>query len=117
MPFADLHCHPSFKTSLQQFDITQANSPFTFVEIQTGIIPIDELLGDPLDSQSFMTQLLDGGVNLVVAALYALENAYAKSCLIGLLNQLSGDLDKKLVEDVHDEEIAYWTLAGPWAEK
>lgn len=110
MPFADLHCHPSFKTSLQKQDITQADSPFVLVDVQTGVIPVDELLGDPLDSQSCVTQLLDGGVNLVVAALYALENAYAKSCLIRLLNKLSDDLSEDLVRAVNQEQIAYWEL-------
>jgi microsomal dipeptidase-like Zn-dependent dipeptidase len=110
MPFADLHCHPSFKTSLRRRDIADADSPFTMVDVQTGVIPVDELLGDPLDSQSSMAQLLDGGVNLVVAALYAMENAYVKSCLINIINKLSDDLSEELVVAINQEKVSYWEL-------
>ena len=74
MPFFDLHCHPGLKTLF----LPQDGKQISAWEI---ISPHDHLIGDILESQSSLKQLMqEGNINLICLTLYPPE--------IGILDQL-----------------------------
>lgn len=106
-PAFDLHCHPSLKAPLTRRDVEEVTfTPFDTLEIHV-LANIDECEGDPLDSQSSVEQLLNGGINLVVNAFYGLENAYVWSKIIKNVERFSQDLSKDLIKDVRSQNLSY----------
>ena len=113
-PFFDLHCHPSFKALLGTSDFQNARPLWDTIDVQLGRpLPLDwilELFLDVLDSQSSGDQLLDGNVRLVVLNLYALENAYANTQVIKLLDGLSEQLNNVYLDRVRQGTVSYAQL-------
>ena len=86
---ADLHCHPSFKSLLNEGrGKVPGRSAWDDMKL-----PIDVKALDILRSQSNLRQLHSGNVNLVVCGLYGLERAFARSELFDLLFRISKPLD------------------------
>jgi microsomal dipeptidase-like Zn-dependent dipeptidase len=116
MPYFDLHCHPTFK-----FTLVQSNGPQS-LPIEQGVQikfkgiaapfanPVFWALGDPLDSQSCILQVFDGGSNLVSLTIYALENAYTRSSIISALSCVSNALNATKIADVRESRLGYGAL-------
>lgn len=67
--------------------------------------------GDPLDSQSSITQLFTGGSNLISHTIYALENAYTRSSIIDQVKCVSNTLDNDKIERIKQNALGYWSLS------
>lgn len=97
MSFFDFHCH----TSLKPMFADENNRPDCWQPIQ---VAIDDILGNIIDSQSALTQLLDGGTNLACISLYPLEVSvanrnlleWADALMLNNPNVLSRELLKKI---------------------
>lgn len=117
MIFFDLHCHPTFKYGLLSADEQNEVTIDNPIHIKfKGFLPkllrdlIMWLFGDPLDSQSSVQQLLEGHTNLISHTIYALENSYAKSSIIGKISEKSNSLDKAKIAKIEQNLISYWEL-------
>ena len=117
MPYFDLHCHPTFKYSLINKASQQATPIEELVQIRfNGLAAsfrglIMWVLGEPLDSQSAISQLFGGGSNLISLTIYALENAYTRSAIISQLGCISNTLDAGKLEGIRNGTIGYSALA------
>ena len=77
-----------------------------------GGLPIDELIGDILDSQASLSQLRAGGVGLVINPIYVLERQLGRLGLI--YNILSGLVksDEVVIRGLVDGDIQAYTQFG-----
>lgn len=111
--FFDLHCHPSFKTVLYSEDPAkrERDGYDCWKDVNylvDDVLPIDDL--SILDSQSSLSQLRDGNVNLIVAPLYGLENGFARAGIIRKAARFSRHADLKFIDRVGREKIGYHDL-------
>ncbi|HEY0109816.1 MAG TPA: hypothetical protein VGB67_09325, partial [Fibrella sp.] len=117
MPYFDLHCHPTFKHSLINKASQQATPIQELVQIRfNGLAAsfrglVMWVLGEPLDSQSSISQLFGGGSNLISHTIYALENAYTRSAVISQLGCISNTLDSAKIDAIRNGTIGYGSLA------
>ncbi|NJM25976.1 MAG: hypothetical protein HC859_11315 [Bacteroidia bacterium] len=100
--YADIHCHPHFKTFLGSEKEEERKNAWTNLnfDIDFGI----------LDSQSSLSQLVKGQVKLAVVPLYALENAFARADLIQLAAGLSQHSKKRFLQKIEREQFGYFEL-------
>jgi len=116
MPYFDLHCHPTFKHSLISKASQQATPIQELVQIRfNGLAAafrglIMWVFGDPLDSQSAISQLFGGGSNLISHSIYALENAYTRSAIIRQLGCISNTLDAGKLDSIRNGTTGYSAL-------
>ncbi|RRA99875.1 hypothetical protein [Larkinella rosea] len=109
MTVFDLHCHPSFKSSLLNDDLNQCPTPIDFVDIQIkaplGLGPcLEKVAGDSLDSQSSFGQIPGG--SLVVASFLAFERVYA---FVEDLKRVK-NLGKNVFQNMKDEKDSYFDI-------
>ena len=76
MPFFDFHCHPGLKPQFS--DPVNKPSPWDEIEARLQVskdtsISINKLFNEVLNSQSCLTQLVNGDVKLIGVILHALE--------------------------------------------
>ncbi len=98
----DLHCHPSFKTFLGNRIPEKRKDCWESVDFDVDL--------NILDSQSSLTQLKTGKAKIIVANLYGLENAFAKSGLIKLAAGLSKHAEKRFLQAIEKEKFGYFEL-------
>ncbi len=116
MPYFDLHCHPTFKHSLINKASQQATPIQELVQIRfNGLATafrglIMWVFGEPLDSQSAISQLFGGGSNLISHTIYALENAYTRSAIITQLGCISNTLDASKIDAIRNGTMGYSAL-------
>ncbi len=106
--FADLHCHPSFKAVLMKGrGLDPQRSAWHALKL--GAEP-----GKTRDrvfmSQSCLSQLHAGRVNLVVAPVYGLERAFTRSNILQLVAALAEKIDHRFIQDIKHGKHAYVDL-------
>ncbi|MFZ1688398.1 MAG: hypothetical protein WAU70_13295 [Flavobacteriales bacterium] len=95
MAIADFHCHVSFKPTLA----LRENRPDCWTNITSPI------LGSIVNSQSNLTQLGQGNVNLAFATLYGLEPGVAKQFLLHVVDPIVPVLDRRQLVKLRDARI------------
>lgn len=107
--YFDFHCHPSFKSALNHFDVDRCPSPWKDVEFSQNLCGIfsnfDELVGDSFDSQSSFNQIKANGTGcLVVVNLLAFERAYT---FVKPFQNVDG-LDFEVIKQIGEQKISYF---------
>lgn len=100
--YVDIHCHPQFKTFIGSEHQAERKNCWTNLNFDVGL--------GILDSQSSLSQLVDGQVKLAVVPLYALENVFAKAKLIQLAAGMSHHAKKRFLQKIEREEYGYFEL-------
>lgn len=119
MHYFDLHCHPTFKYSLlsasaQQSRLIDQPVDIRFKALVRGLQPaVMWLFGDPINSQSSLTQLATGKAKIISITIMALENAYTRSLIVDALMCLSNALDPAKIERIKNNDVGagYWDLS------
>ncbi len=110
----DLHCHPSQKASF-----TKSHTPYEYIEFDTHIDVLggffkcsddSSLVGDILDTQSSIEQLMKGEYGLVFWSIIGFERNFLelKHIQSAIKNETNADLDKDLLEEYRDRKISYY---------
>ncbi len=100
--YVDIHCHPQFKTFIGSEHQVERKNCWTNLNYDLDF--------KILDSQSSLSQLVNGQVKLAVVPLYALENVFAKAKLIQLAAGLSYNAKKRFLQKIEHEEYGYFEL-------
>ena len=116
MPILDFHVHPALKA--QMCDPAALPGPWDLVNIQfqnptllTRILKCQGING-VIDSQAAITQLLDGGVNIIGLALHPPESAMMRDRLINLLaeQEQTSYIDLNRIRDIASGDIYFQML-------
>jgi microsomal dipeptidase-like Zn-dependent dipeptidase len=100
--YVDIHCHPQFKTFIGSEHQAERKNCWTNLNYDLDF--------KILDSQSSLSQLVNGQVKLAVVPLYALENVFAKAKLIQLAAGLSYNAKKRFLQKIEREAYGYFEL-------
>ena len=96
--YVDIHCHPQFKTFIGSEHQAEHKNCWTNLNYDLDF--------KILDSQSSLSQLVNGQVKLAVVPLYALENVFAKAKLIQLAAGLSYNAKKDFCKRLNAKHTA-----------
>ena len=97
----DFHCHPALKTFMMS--TIEAERADCRNEVNFGV---DKLV--PIfNSQSSLTQMQKGGVNLAVACVYGLERAFALNFILRTVNRFSDEISDDLFKGIRDGTMGY----------
>ena len=119
MPVFDFHCHPSLKPitappSVQPTPWDYLKARMVFRTPVSRTLGINHLFNSALNSQSNLTQLFEGQVNLVGVALYAME----KNMAVGILkNKIAAEGKINLLDPDILKAIAQGTDYYKWMRK
>ncbi len=105
MKHFDLHCHPSLKTFLGSYKENERKNCWKELKFDLPMTLINRLTGRILESQSSLSQLKNGGFNIIVAALYSLEHpmivgSIAKTTNLEILSERIDELSHTLFENM-----------------
>lgn len=104
MKYIDLHLHPTLKTLLGAENESERESCWQNVNLV-----FDKNI---LDSQSSLSQIQNGNVQIAVVSLYALESAFAEACLVKLVDLFSDKVNRQFLENIRDGKKSYVRLLG-----
>lgn len=116
MPVFDFHVHPSLKA--QMCDPSLVPSPWDVISIQfrnptllTRLLKCQGI-NEVIDSQASLSQLLDGGVNIIGLALHPPETAMMRDKLINTLadQEQTQYIDRNRIRDIASGDIYFRML-------
>lgn len=99
----DLHTHVSLKTMLG--GTTNKKRESCWKEVKTKVL--DAVSGGAISSQSSLKQVKQGDVKLAVAALYSLEQAFAKNWLLSkFVPNITSKLSKDYINSIKNNSLS-----------
>lgn len=102
MSIFDLHCHPSFKSYMSAFDPAKRRDSWHTYNV---------LLPNYLDSQSSLSQSVEGKLGIAVAAFITLEPPFSNLFLVRKGAPLVISMDKRMLDYVNSTANKFWSFA------
>ena len=117
--YIDFHCHPELKTFLSSNLEKNRKDCWEDVDV-TGLTEIaDMLIGNPLDSQSSLSQIKDGHISIALAGLYAFEKPMITGEIFELfknkinllkISRFIEKMDQRLLRRISSQKTSYFKI-------